>query len=142
MWRRTARVLIAASTRYGAASIERLCRAPRPVPTPTRWPIGVDDVAVADGEPESFRADGGRQHDRGLDLAVDGNCEHTHHERVAPLAEERHCPSIGGSDALYPSKSVVRKPGDADELTPESVVAAIRNGRVEPAVREYSLDGN
>ncbi|AGN00866.1 PHP domain-containing protein [Salinarchaeum sp. Harcht-Bsk1] len=91
--------------------------------------------------PHPFRASTVRETDATAD-AVEVNGKHTHHkERVALLAEERDCPIVGGSDAHYPvevGRSYTRV--DAEELTPESVVDAIRDGRVEPAVREYRLD--
>jgi len=91
--------------------------------------------------PHPFRASTVRETDATVD-AVEVNGKHTHHrERVALLAEERGCPIVGGSDAHYPfeaGRAYTRI--DANELTPESVVAAIRDGRVEPAVAEYPLD--
>ena len=56
--------------------------------------------------------------------------------RVRELAADRDLPVVGGSDAHLPlavGRAVTRV--DADALTPESVVAAVRDGRVEPAVR-------
>lgn len=53
---------------------------------------------------------------------------------VRELARVRDLPIVGGSDAHYPvevGRAYTRI--DADELTPESVVEAIRDGRVEPA---------
>lgn len=92
--------------------------------------------------PHPFRASTVRETDATVD-AVEVNGKHTHHrERVTLLAEERDCPIVGGSDAHYPieaARAYTRV--DAEELTPESVVDAIRDDRVEPAVREYPLDG-
>lgn len=56
-------------------------------------------------------------------------------ERVRTLATEREIPVVGGSDAHFPfeiGRAATRV--DADTLTPESVVAAIRDGRVEPTL--------
>jgi len=91
--------------------------------------------------PHPFRASSVRETDATVD-AVEVNGKHTHHrERVALLAEERDCPIVGGSDAHYPFEvGRAYTHVDAEELTPESVVEAIRDGRVEPAVREYQLD--
>ncbi|ADB59672.1 PHP domain protein [Haloterrigena turkmenica DSM 5511] len=60
---------------------------------------------------------------------------------VEQLAEERDLPLVGGSDAHYPFEvgrayTVV----EADEFTPESVVDAIRDGRVSARVSESLLD--
>jgi len=91
--------------------------------------------------PHPFRASTVRETDATVD-AVEVNGKHTHHrERVTLLAEERDCAIVGGSDAHYPfevARAYTRV--EAEELTPESVVAAIRDGRVEPAVRKYPLD--
>ena len=56
-------------------------------------------------------------------------------EWVEQLAENRDLPLVGGSDAHYPIEvGRAYTEIDADELTPESVVAAIRDGRVRPRV--------
>ncbi|MFC4447924.1 CehA/McbA family metallohydrolase [Halorussus aquaticus] len=56
-------------------------------------------------------------------------------EWVERLARDRGLPLVGGSDAHYPvevGRAYTRV--ETDELTPESVAAAIRDGRVEPRV--------
>ncbi len=67
------------------------------------------------------------------------------HPRTRPLVEElaarRDLPLVGGSDAHYPFEAgraytVI----DADVLTPESVVEAIRDGHVEARVDEGRFD--
>lgn len=62
------------------------------------------------------------------------------HEAARALAAERSLPLVGGSDAHFPFEvgrayTLV----DAPELTPEAVVEAIRDGRVEPASRRSRL---
>lgn len=67
------------------------------------------------------------------------------HPRTRPLVErlaaERDLPLVGGSDAHY-SLEVGRAYTlvDTNELTPESVVEAIRDGRVEARVATGRLD--
>lgn len=54
---------------------------------------------------------------------------------VEQLAKNRGLPLVGGSDAHYPFEvGRAYTEIDADELTPESVVEAIRDGRVAPCV--------
>ena len=63
-------------------------------------------------------------------------------QRVRALATERGIPVVAGSDAHFPfevGRAVTRV--DADTLTPESVVAAIGDGRVEPAIRSDLTSG-
>jgi len=63
-------------------------------------------------------------------------------ERVRELSDVLALPIIGGSDAHYPfeaGRAFTRI--DAARLTPESVVDAIRDGRVEPYVRGSRADG-
>lgn len=58
---------------------------------------------------------------------------------VERIARDREIPMVGGSDAHYPvevGRAVTAV--DADELTPESVVAAIRDGRVEARVSDWA----
>lgn len=60
---------------------------------------------------------------------------------VEKLADDRGLPLVGGSDAHYPFEvgrayTVV----EADQLTPESVVDAIRDGRVSARVSHSRLD--
>jgi predicted metal-dependent phosphoesterase TrpH len=74
--------------------------------------------------------------------AIEINGKHPRTERlVQELAAARDLPLVGGSDAHYPFEAgraytVI----DADELTPDSVVAAIRDGRVEPRVATGAFD--
>jgi predicted metal-dependent phosphoesterase TrpH len=74
--------------------------------------------------------------------AVEVNGKHTGDvERVETLADQRDLPLVGGSDAHYPvevGRAVTLV--DAERLTPRSVVAAIRDDRVEPAVRDHPAD--
>jgi predicted metal-dependent phosphoesterase TrpH len=71
--------------------------------------------------------------------AVEINGKHPRSsERVARLAHDRDVPLVGGSDAHYPVEvgrayTVV----DAETLTPDSVVSAIRDGRVDARVSEW-----
>ncbi|WP_115865347.1 CehA/McbA family metallohydrolase [Halorussus litoreus] len=54
---------------------------------------------------------------------------------VEQLARNRNLPLVGGSDAHYPVEvGRAYTEVEADELTPESVVEAIRDGRVAPSV--------
>ncbi len=53
---------------------------------------------------------------------------------VEEIASDRDLPLVGGSDAHYPVEvGRAHTLVDADRLTPESVVAAIREDRVDPA---------
>jgi len=70
------------------------------------------------------------------DIAVDAVEVNGKHPRTAPmveiLADDRALPLVGGSDAHYPIEvGRVITSIDAEELTPESVVDAIRAGRTE-----------
>lgn len=69
--------------------------------------------------------------------AVEVNGKHPHDlERVRKLAADLDLPIVGGSDAHYPFEAGRAFTAvDAPDLTPEAVVAAIREGRVEPRVR-------
>ena len=54
---------------------------------------------------------------------------------VEQLAENRGLPLVGGSDAHYPVEvGRAYTEVEADELTPESLADAIRDGRVQPCV--------
>lgn len=74
--------------------------------------------------------------------AVEANGKHpSTRPQAERIARERELPMTGGSDAHYPvevGRAYTRV--DAEELTPESVVAAIRDGRVEPVYRNGSFD--
>ena len=68
--------------------------------------------------------------------AIEVNGKHPRtREWAEGLASDLGLPVVGGSDAHYPvelGRAFTRV--DAAEATPESVVSAIRDGRVEPAV--------
>jgi predicted metal-dependent phosphoesterase TrpH len=68
--------------------------------------------------------------------AIEVNGKHPRTEEwVQRLAENHGLPMVGGSDAHYPievGRAFTRI--EAEELTPEAVVEAIREGRVEPRV--------
>ncbi|MFC7154006.1 CehA/McbA family metallohydrolase [Halomarina halobia] len=74
--------------------------------------------------------------------AIEVNGKHPRTESwVRQLADDHGLPLVGGSDAHYPfevGRAYTRV--DAEELTPESVVAAIRAGRVEPRVDNHPTD--
>lgn len=59
-------------------------------------------------------------------------------ERIEDFAAEHDRPLVGGSDAHYPievGRSLTAI--DDDPITPEGIVAALRNGRVDYRIREY-----
>ena len=68
--------------------------------------------------------------------AIEVNGKHPRtREWVERLAADHDLPMVGGSDAHYPvevGRAYTRV--DADEPTPEGIVEAIRDGRVEPYV--------
>ena len=70
--------------------------------------------------------------------AVEVNGKHPQtFERVRTLARERELPIVGGSDAHFPFEvGRVYTEVDCDTMTPESVVDAIRDGRVEPRIHQ------
>ncbi|MFC5972679.1 PHP-associated domain-containing protein [Halomarina salina] len=74
--------------------------------------------------------------------AIEVNGKHPRTQSwVERLAGEYDLPLVGGSDAHYPfevGRAFTRV--DADELTPESVVDAIRGGDVEPVVGDFVTD--
>ncbi|AWB28322.1 PHP domain-containing protein [Halococcoides cellulosivorans] len=79
---------------------------------------------------------------RGVDApfdAVELNGKHPRNRAfVERIAREREIPIVGGSDAHYPVEvGRAYTAVDADELTPASVVAAIRDGRVEARISEW-----
>lgn len=71
--------------------------------------------------------------------AIEINGKHPRtHEWVERFAEKHDLPLTGGSDAHYPIEvGRAHTRVDADDLAPESVVAAIREGRVEPSVNDW-----
>lgn len=82
-------------------------------------------------------------HKSGADFdAVEVNGKHPGNiDRVRELADRLSVPVVGGSDAHYPfevGRAFTRI--EASRLTPETVVEAIRAGRVEPQLRGTSLD--
>lgn len=78
-----------------------------------------------------------REVDAGFD-AVEVNGKHPRtREWVDRFAARVGLPTVGGSDAHYPPEvGRAYTEVDADELTPQAVVDAIRDGRVEPSVSE------
>jgi len=74
--------------------------------------------------------------------AIEVNGKHPRSQPlVEELAAERDLPLVGGSDAHYPVEvgrayTVV----EADRLTPESIVEAIRDGRVSATVSRSGFD--
>ena len=68
--------------------------------------------------------------------AIEINGKHPRTEQwVRDLAETHDLPLVGGSDAHYPFEvGRAYTKIDADEFSPEAIVSAIRDGRVEPAV--------
>ncbi|UPW01107.1 CehA/McbA family metallohydrolase [Halorussus gelatinilyticus] len=68
--------------------------------------------------------------------AIEINGKHPRTEEwVRKLADRHDLPLVGGSDAHYPVEvGRAYTEIEADDLTPESVVAAIRDGRVRPRV--------
>ncbi len=74
--------------------------------------------------------------------AIEINGKHPRTELlVRELAEGRNIPIVGGSDAHFPFEAGrAYTLIDADRLSPESVVAAIRDGRVEPRVDNRPVD--
>lgn len=91
--------------------------------------------------PHPYRNSQIRNSDVGVD-AVELNGKHTRtHPEARELAAEKGLPLVGGSDAHYPveaGRSYTEI--DAPELTPEAVVDAICDGRVEPAALTHPTD--
>lgn len=91
--------------------------------------------------PHPYRRGSVRETDARFD-AVELNGKHVDtHDRARDLAARRDLPLVGGSDAHYPfevGRAYTRV--DADELTAESLVAAVREERVEPVVAGRRLD--
>lgn len=85
-----------------------------------------------------YRSSSVREVDAEFD-AVEINGKHPRtSEWVERLAVETDLPTVGGSDAHYPFEvGRAYTAIDAPELTPESVVAAIRDGRVEARVDDW-----
>ena len=74
--------------------------------------------------------------------AIEVNGKHPRTEEwVRRLADNHDLPLVGGSDAHYPVEvGRAYTQIEADELTPEAVVEAIRDGRVEPRVGRGRLN--
>ncbi|WP_415381542.1 CehA/McbA family metallohydrolase [Halosimplex sp. TS25] len=74
--------------------------------------------------------------------AIEVNGKHPERRsEIERIADEREIPVVGGSDAHFPFElGRVHTLVYADELTPESLVAAIRDGRVEPRRQTYLTD--
>ncbi|WP_137284918.1 CehA/McbA family metallohydrolase [Halorussus salinisoli] len=74
--------------------------------------------------------------------AIEVNGKHPRTEEWArKLAESHDLPLVGGSDAHYPVEvGRAYTEIDADEFSPEAVVEAIRDGRVEPRVHQGPFD--
>lgn len=63
------------------------------------------------------------------------------HDRVRTMAADRSLPLTGGSDAHFPFEAGrAYTKVDADELTTESVVDAICDGRIEPVYQGGSME--
>lgn len=73
--------------------------------------------------------------------AIEINGKHPEYRRrVSAIASERDLPIVGGSDAHFPFEvGRVSTRLDVDRLNPTAVVTAIREGRVEPTIREGAL---
>jgi predicted metal-dependent phosphoesterase TrpH len=85
-----------------------------------------------------------RVRESGADFdAVEINGKHPDNaDRVRALSDALDLPIVAGSDAHYPfevGRAFTRI--EATHLTPETVVTAIREGQVEPRVRETPVDG-
>ena len=74
--------------------------------------------------------------------AIEVNGKHPERKRqIDEIARRMDVPVVGGSDAHFPFElGRVHTLVDADELTPESLVAAIRDGRVRPGRETYLTD--
>lgn len=74
--------------------------------------------------------------------AIEVNGKHPRtREAVERLAEKHDLPLVGGSDAHFPFEvGRAYTAIDAEELSPERVVAAIRDRRVEPRVTDSAVN--
>ncbi len=74
--------------------------------------------------------------------AIEINGKHPRTSRlVRELADDRDVPLVGGSDAHYPFEAGrAYTLVDAERLTPDSIVAAIRDGRVKPRIDTQPTD--
>jgi len=73
--------------------------------------------------------------------AMEINGKHPEYRRrIETIARDRNLPLVGGSDAHFPFEvGRVSTRLDIDKLTPQAVVAAIRDDRVEPVFRDGPL---
>ncbi|WP_435072879.1 PHP domain-containing protein [Halorubrum sp. HHNYT27] len=87
-----------------------------------------------------FRNSRLRESDADFD-AIEINGKHPEHrKRIQRIASDRDLPIVGGSDAHFPFEvGRLSTRLDIDQFTPEAVVDAIRDGRVEPVVRDGRL---
>lgn len=78
-----------------------------------------------------------RESDAAFD-AIEINGKHPEHRgHIEAIASDRALPLVGGSDAHFPFEvGRMSTRLDVDRLTPDAVVDAIRDGRVEPVSRE------
>ena len=106
--------------------------------TPTEAVELAHDRACAAIIPHPFRDSSVRDADAGFD-AVEVNGKHPRTSDWArKLAADLDLPVVGGSDAHYPVEvGRAFTAVDAEVLTPESVVAAIRDGRVSARVDDW-----
>lgn len=83
-----------------------------------------------------FRNSTLRESDAEFD-AIEVNGKHPEHrERIERIASARDLAVVGGSDAHFPFEvGRLSTRLDIDRITPERVVDALREGRVEPVVR-------
>nr|WP_305794446.1 PHP-associated domain-containing protein [Halomarina rubra] len=90
--------------------------------------------------PHPFRNSTVRSVDAPFD-AVEINGKHPRYRtRVEEIARERAVPLVGGSDAHFPFEAGrAYTLVDSDELSPTTLVNAVRDGRVQPIVRETWL---
>lgn len=88
-----------------------------------------------------YRRSSVRESDAAFD-AVEINGKHPNEiRRVRDLADRLDLPVVGGSDAHFPFEAGrAFTEVDAPTLTPESVVTAIRDGRVAPRIHDGRLD--
>lgn len=87
-----------------------------------------------------FRNSSLREVDAAFD-AIELNGKRPEHRRkIEEIARERELPVVGGSDAHFPFEvGRISTRLAVDRLTPTAVVEAIRDGRVEPIVRDGRL---
>jgi len=91
--------------------------------------------------PHPYRRSSVRESGAAFD-AVEVNGKHPGNvKQVRELANTLDLPIVGGSDAHFPFEAGRAFTAiDAPELTPEAVVSAIRDGRIEPRIRTSHLN--